>query len=226
MVVLVSAVYWHLSQLKMHRYNMKFSKIIISASLLSSLHAASVLAADVEAGVVKNDLASFAPAFTGEVTLSQFSTAVGAPLSSAEGLSSQDRKSSDAKVSAVAAATVTGISYFEVGTVYSTTYGGYEGISSSQFSTANNHGGSQLFIYVWQFGYGNPNNATMNGISKSPGLSQVRCGLDLHVCSAGETVTGWLYGWDYSGQSAGNFTVSANSIANPFGYWSDSIYIQ
>jgi len=66
----------------------------------------------------------------------------------------------------------------------------------------------------------------MNAISKTAALTQLLCGNDLHVCNSGETVVGWLYYYDYSGQSAGYFTSSSNSIASPYGYWSDSIYIQ
>ena len=66
----------------------------------------------------------------------------------------------------------------------------------------------------------------MNGLTKSPQSSQPRCGSDLHVCSSGEIVTGFLYLFNFSGQQGGNFVVSANSVASPFGYWSDSIYIQ
>ncbi|MEJ2418632.1 MAG: DUF4879 domain-containing protein [Exilibacterium sp.] len=170
-------------------------------------------AADIQKGVVQKDLSSSVPAFMGKVD------------SSLGDLSSLPQTEDFySRISVYGPAS--GITFFEVGVVYSTTYGNYEIISSSQPSTIYNHGGSHLYIYVWQFGYGNPNNATMNGISKAPGLSEPRCGSNLHVCSSGETVTGWLYGWDYSGQSAGTFTASANSTASPFGYWSDSLYIQ
>ena len=203
---------------------MNSSKNIFFSLLVFSTLTTSALAADIEAGVVKH-LAASAPSSVEETTLSTFSSGAGSPLSQAEGLSSQDSRTSTSSGMVSPAAAATGITYFEIGIVYSTTYGGYETISSSQTSTAD-HGGAQLFIYVWQYGYGNPNNATMNGISKAPGLSQARCGTNLHVCSVGETVTGWLYGWDYSGQSSGYFTASANSTASPYGYWSDSIYIQ
>jgi hypothetical protein len=66
----------------------------------------------------------------------------------------------------------------------------------------------------------------MNAISKASISSQPRCGSNLHVCSAGEIITGYLYLFNYSGQQGGHFSVSANSVANPFGFWSDSIYIQ
>ncbi|WP_240650105.1 DUF4879 domain-containing protein [Pseudoalteromonas rubra] len=122
-------------------------------------------------------------------------------------------------------APATGISYFEFGLVRSQ-QGGDQTILAGDFSTGStNHGGSYLFVYAWQVGYGNPNNATMNGLSKSAALREARCGSNLHRCQAGETVTGWLYGWDFTGQSAGQVKASANSVASPFGYWSDSLYI-
>lgn len=67
----------------------------------------------------------------------------------------------------------------------------------------------------------------MNGISNSYSSSFVLCGTlaTIHYCNAGETVTGWLYKFDFNGQQGGNFVTSSNSTASPFGYWSDSIYI-
>jgi hypothetical protein len=163
-------------------------------------------AADIEAGVVKvvnikkhSPLSVDSPYSMSEITL----------------------KSSFNEISTKAAAT--GITYFEIGNIYSSNYG-WETILASQFSTAD-HGGSTLYIYIWQFGYGNVTNATMNGISRSAGLTEYRCGNNLHVCAVGETVTGWLYGFDFSGQQFGHFSVGSNSTASPFGYWSDSVYI-
>ena len=124
-------------------------------------------------------------------------------------------------------AAASGISYYEIYAVGSSNVG-WEYPSALQGSTTYNHGGSQLSIAVIQYGYGNPNQATMNGISNSYSSSSVLCGTlaTLHYCSAGETVTGWLYMFNFNGQQSGNFVTSSNSTASPFGYWSDSIYIQ
>jgi hypothetical protein len=103
---------------------------------------------------------------------------------------------------------------------------GWETIASYQTTTLNDHGGSQVYAYVWQVGYGNIGTASFNGISKTPEQSQYRCGTDLHICATGETVTGWVYLYNLSGQESGTFSVSANSVASPFGYWSDSVYIK
>jgi len=163
-------------------------------------------AADIEAGVVK------------VVNIKKYSPlSVDSPSSMSE--ISLESSSSDISIKSAAA----GITYFEIGNVYSSNYG-WETISGFQSSTGD-HGGTNLYIYIWQFGYGNVTNATMNGISRSAGLSEYRCGNDLHVCAVGETVTGWLYGFDFSGQQFGLFSVGSNSTAYPFGYWGDSIYI-
>lgn len=123
-------------------------------------------------------------------------------------------------------AAASGISYFEIVAVGSSQYGGYEYPSASQYSTTHDHGGSVLYVVVGQIGYGNPNNATMNGVSRSAFYTENLCGNDYHTCNPGETVTGFYYYYDFSGQSSGQVNVSANSVANPYGYWSDSMYIR
>jgi hypothetical protein len=185
---------------------MKMKRTFLALVLVSSAFSVNVLAADIEAGVVN------------KIAESSTSLAINSPSSMSD---EYIEASSDAKISSRAAAS--GITYFEIGNIYSSNYG-WENITPSQ-SSSGNHGGATLNIYIWQFGYGNVTNATMNGISKSAGLSEYRCGNDLHVCAVGETVTGWLYGFDFSGQQSGSFSVGSNSTVSPFGYWSDSIYI-
>lgn len=193
---------------------------------MGALTTSTAMAADVKGNVVTQDQVSQIPYFMAMKDIDQnglpksySATEVLEQLSSHKGLANH----APDKISTKGPAS--GISYFEVGFVYSSNVG-LEQIGDGQFSTMSNHGGSQLFVYVWQYGYGNPNNGTLNGISKPPGLSQYRCGSDLHVCRTGETVTGWLYGWDFSGQQGGFFQASANSTAYPVGqYWSDSISI-
>lgn len=122
----------------------------------------------------------------------------------------------------------TGIQYFEVFGVGSSSYGGFEYPSDNQVSTTNDHGGSQVRVAVLQYGYGNVNNATFGGQSKAPTTTEKLCGtlgVDVHTCTAGEIVTGFLYYFDFYGPQSGQFTVSSDSVASPFGYWSDSINI-
>ncbi|MCO7200248.1 DUF4879 domain-containing protein [Pseudoalteromonas sp. OANN1] len=178
--------------------------------MLALTSAFSAVAGDIEQGVMKNPTTYYSLDFE------QSPLAMHAPVARDE------FSMSSAEIMPMAPAQ--GITYFELGIVRSQ-LGGDQTISQSQLSTGTNHGGSHLFIYAWQFGYGNPNNAVMNGISKSTGLSEARCGNDLHRCSVGETVTGWLYGWDFSGQESGQVKVSSNSTASPFGTSSDSLYI-
>jgi hypothetical protein len=65
-----------------------------------------------------------------------------------------------------------GISYYEVYAVASANYG-TEYVSSSATTTTGDHGGTYLYAYTLQYGYGNPNPATLNGVSKSFGYSKV-----------------------------------------------------
>lgn len=184
-------------------------KSLLALTVISGVFPTVSMAADVEAGVVKNvvkidsssSLALNAPASRPDIELNSLSDDIIAQARSA----------------------ATGVQYFEIGIVYSTNYG-QEELLDNQTSTGN-HGGIQLQIFLWQYGYGNPTNATMNGISKPYGYSEYRCGTDMHPCLAGETVTGWVYGYDFSGQESGQFNVGTNSTASPFGYWSDSVYI-
>ncbi|MDN3491031.1 IS66 family insertion sequence element accessory protein TnpA [Pseudoalteromonas nigrifaciens] len=121
-----------------------------------------------------------------------------------------------------------GITYFEIGAVQSVSYPNIDPVSANQFSTTQNHGGGQVRVYVFQFGYGNTNNATFAGSSVSATSSTPRCGANLSTCSAGQTVTGFLHQFDFFGASniSGTVNVSANSIASPFGFWSDSVFVQ
>lgn len=127
-----------------------------------------------------------------------------------------------------ARAPATGIQYFEVFGVGSSSYGGFEYPSANQASTTNDHGGSQIRVAVLQYGYGNVNDASFGGQVKPPTETENLCGtlnVDVHTCSPGETVTGFLYYFDFYGPQNGQFTVSSSSIASPFSYWSDSIII-
>lgn len=177
--------------------------------ILGAMSAFPALAADVEQGVVVHIPTTAEPSINGETL-------------NLNGL----KQSADAgTVSPQAAAE--GISYFEVYAVGSSDVG-WEYPTELQTTTSYDHGGSQLLVAVIQYGYGNPNPATMNGLQKSDYDDEYLCGSmsSLHVCNVGETVTGFLYYYDFSGQESGQFEASASSIAYPYGYWSDSIYIK
>lgn len=182
-------------------------KKILSMAIAGALaFAGSANAADVEAGVVKN-----LPSKVEAKFLKQHSVDIDTTL-----IDSLKQK-----------APAQGISHYEVIGVLSSQNNGWENLyDPARTSTVEDHGGSSLYVAVLQVGYGNPNQANMNGISKSVFLTENRCGSDLHVCNVGETITGFVYYYNYSGQQSGLFQTSANSVANPFGYWSDSIYIR
>ena len=188
---------------------MKMKKTLLALALVSTALSANLMAADIEAGVVN------------KVVIAQ-EDLLGAPPEYIPEIEFKDGNSQDSSSSTRAAAS--GITYFEIGGIVSV-QAAYEDISPSQSSTVNDHGGSQVRAYVWQIGYGNVNNAIFNGVSKAPTSTSYRCGSNLHVCSSGETVTGFLYQFDFFGPQNGQLTVSSNSIATPFGYWSDSLYI-
>lgn len=201
---------------------MKFFEKLYIGIFLSTLTLSNVYAADVEAGIVKTEL-QIPESYIGSDSLDLSKLAVQDSASSSKSKTSLD---DDDVVTPAAAAS--GITYYEIYAVGSTLYGGWQYPTASQTSTINDHGGTELKVVVLQYGYGNPNNATLNGLSRSAYATQNLCGPlnSLHVCTAGETLTGFLRYYDFSGQQAGQFTSSANSTASPFGYWSDSIYIQ
>jgi len=192
---------------------MKMKKTFLALAMISSVFTISAIAADIEAGIVnkvviaQEDLLGAAPEFMPEIESND-----------------NNNKSASKYASSSTKAAASGITYFEIGGVVSV-QAAYENITPTQFSTVGNHGGSQVRAWVWQIGYGNVNNAIFNGVSKAPTSTSYRCGTNLHVCSAGETVTGFLYQFDFFGPQNGQLTVSSSSIANPFGYWSDSLYI-
>jgi len=194
------------------------STILLSTSTFSGFASA----ADVEAGVVKNvvnisEYDSFAADYPIDYSL------MNDQINSKKKIYS---KPISTDISARAPAT--GIQYFEIYGVGSTTQG-FEYPQPSASSTTLDHGGSQIRVAVLQYGYGNVNDATLSGQTKSPTETENICGtlnVDVHICTPGETVTGFLYYFDFYGPQSGQFTVSSSSIASPFGYWSDSIYIQ
>ena len=179
-------------------------KKILSMAIATTLtFAGNAVAADVEAGVVKV-----------EQKPAQHEFIKMHPLA----VDPKYVESNETKASA------SGIDYFEVYAVGSSQYGGWQIVPASQYSVSGHIGGT-LLVAVLQRGYGNDNPATMSGLSQNSYYEERLCGTDLHVCSVGETITGWLYYYDMTGASNGQFKASANSVAYPFGYWSDTIYI-
>ncbi|WP_213610300.1 DUF4879 domain-containing protein [Pseudoalteromonas sp.] len=160
------------------------STIILSTSTFSCL----ALVADVEAGVVKNvvnisEYDSFAADYPIDYSL------MNDQINSKKKIYS---KPISTDISARAPAT--GIQYFEIYGVGSTTQG-FEYPQPSASITTLDHGSSQIRVAVLQYGYGNVNDATLSGQTKSPTETENICGtlnVDVHICTPGETVTGLL----------------------------------
>ena len=121
-----------------------------------------------------------------------------------------------------------GVEYFQVRAVSSSYIGGWwELIEASQFSTVYDHGGSQLQVAVLQYVYGN-GGASLNGAQGINYLTEYLCGSrsNLHYCSTGETVTGFMQYYSFNGAQGGSFSAFTNSIAYPWGQRTDFINIQ
>ncbi|ACY13692.1 hypothetical protein Hoch_1105 [Haliangium ochraceum DSM 14365] len=126
-----------------------------------------------------------------------------------------------------------GITYFQIVGICSSYSGGcnpatytWESIDAYQTSTVFNHGGSIVGTAVLEYGYGN-GGANLGGVSGSNYDIEYLCGSmsNLHSCSTGETVTGFLKFYSFSGPQGGSLSANTSSIAYPFGFWSDSLYI-
>ena len=199
---------------------MTMKKTFLALALVSSAFSTNLAAADIEAGIVNNvvDYSVFMQDDPLYISSSDLLGIEVSPTSRDEVLA----KSINARGPAE------GITYFEIAGVQSVSYPNIDPVSPNQTSTTQNHGGGQVRVLVFQFGYGNTNNATFAGSSVSATSSTPRCGANLTTCSAGQIVTGFLHQFDFSGASdvSGTVNVSANSIASPFGFWSDSVFIQ
>ena len=87
---------------------------------------------------------------------------------------------------------------------------GWEDIADFQFSTVYDHSGAQLFAEVFELGYGFSRFASMNGggLPSSSSTSYAVCisgGQYVSNCTAGQTVVGFLYYWNLSGNQNGVF---------------------
>jgi Domain of unknown function (DUF4879) len=121
-----------------------------------------------------------------------------------------------------------GVSYFQTYAVASSNSGlNWEFVSASQFTTNIDHGGTLLSVAVYTFGYGN-GGASLSGLTGVHWGSDAVCGTfsTAHFCSIGETVTGFIDYYSFDGSQGGGFSAFTNSIAFPFGQWTDSITVR
>ncbi len=126
---------------------------------------------------------------------------------------------------AVAAGPV-GISYYQVYAVGSSNIG-WEYLKDLQTTTTHDHGGSQIKVVTFQYGYGQASGGTLNAAAGTHERVNV-CGLSsaLYYCGAGDKITGHLDYYSFDGAQDGYFTGSASSSIPPLGTWTDSVYIQ
>lgn len=126
----------------------------------------------------------------------------------------------------VNAAGPAGISYYQVYAVGSSNIG-WEYVKDLQTTTTHDHGGSQIKVVTFQYGYGQASVGTLNAAAGTHERVNV-CGPSsaLYYCGTGDKVTGYLDYYSFDGAQDGYFTGSASSSMPPLGTWTDSIYIQ
>lgn len=120
---------------------------------------------------------------------------------------------------------VPGITYFQTYAVGSSNVG-WEYVAASQTSTVANHGGAQLRVAVLQYGYGVAN-GSMSGTSGTRYATDNLCGpfSSLHYCSAGETITGFIYYFSFDGLQGGSFSAYSTSLGIPAGTPTDGMLV-
>lgn len=111
-----------------------------------------------------------------------------------------------------------------------------ESDSSGQLSTSNTYTGSNVYVYVWEIGYGSGEIATQGGTTVSNAYlvaKQAVCQSGssyVTPCPNGSTVAGWRYEWNVgyhlSNNYAKNFTAQGTSLNSPFNTISTSMQIQ
>ncbi|EOO12681.1 MULTISPECIES: DUF4879 domain-containing protein [Bacillus] len=95
--------------------------------------------------------------------------------------------------------------------------GGVEYITPNSFSTTKDHGGSYLYVYTKEIGYGQFPFAKMNGFDVKSIGSQI---------IGGNPIVGWEYKWDASNHQEGTFEYQKTSINYPRDTWRTSLYIK
>lgn len=98
--------------------------------------------------------------------------------------------------------------------------GGVEFIGPNNLSTIKDHGGSYLYIYTNEMGYGRNPIAQMSGQKLKKVESKM---IDIN---GDRTVDGWEYKWDASGQQNGQFKYQNTSTNAPWNTLSTSLNIK
>ena len=111
-----------------------------------------------------------------------------------------------------------------------------ETIGSGQYLTADTYSGSNVYVFVWEIGYGNGETATQGGATIASayligkvGVCQSGSYYTIN-CPSGSTLVGWRYEWNagyYLDLGYGEqFTAQDTSNVSPFNTLTTSIGIQ
>ncbi|EYF00985.1 DUF4879 domain-containing protein [Chondromyces apiculatus] len=100
-------------------------------------------------------------------------------------------------------------------------YGDWENIAPTQTTTLGDHGGSEMYVETFEYGYGTLKYATMDGVQvyEVPGSAYA-------ITDSNNVIVGWYRYWDLSGSSGGAFYYQTRSINSPFNLMSDTLTIQ
>ncbi|MHA4218300.1 DUF4879 domain-containing protein [Bacillus cereus] len=95
-----------------------------------------------------------------------------------------------------------------------------EFIGPNNLSTVKDHGGSYLYIYTNEMGYGR------NPIAQMSGQKLKKVDSKMIDINGDRTVDGWEYKWDASGQQNGQFKYQNTSTNAPWNTLSPSLNIK
>jgi hypothetical protein len=120
------------------------------------------------------------------------------------------------------------VSYFQIFAVASSNSGlAWELVSAAQTITSIDHGGAQLDVAVYTFGFGQGsiNQAGFPGVHWATDLV---CGsfATAHFCNVGELGTGTIDYYSFDGIQGGGFSAFTFSINGPPGSWTDFITVR
>jgi Domain of unknown function (DUF4879) len=114
----------------------------------------------------------------------------------------------------VALAPAPSITQLQVYAVRSANYPSWEYLSSSQYSTTIDHGGSWMDLVTYQYGYGNNPICKLNSVNLSNWHTE-------YITDSAGTIIGFIYYWIADGHQGGKWTYQDTSMNSPFNTMSD-----
>lgn len=105
--------------------------------------------------------------------------------------------------------------------VGSTLYGGYE-YTKNKYSTTNDHGGAEMYVYTYERGYATPSSR----IAKIGGSKLSQWDYQMIDEDGDSIIDGFFIGWDACGHQSGQFTYEARSTNSPWNTMSTWINIK